>query len=402
MPASGNESTLHSQQQTPPDLDAEVSRQCLEITEQFRTGVISKIAAVLRLQNVIPKSGGTNTEEAASVAALGSYLSILDGYERVRASAAAGGRIAAEGFDARTGSVDRGDRDASPEGSQPSTFARPPKRPHTSHSDSEDEGEGSNKRKINMAELPWVTYEALGIFTPLSPSLSKTRSILENISLDIKTAKASLLLTPHLPQFPDSEWNNLLHGRAIDLDHVLAGMYSINHDERRTERLGQLEVVIGGTKPARVVETHGQWVIAWGQLVEATLVVFPHRAAELSDYGKHVNQLFSSFAEGLHGNVIKYDRAVRIHIGQRRDLSLTDYQQFTDLHVLWIQGAGAGAHSNTSKRTANVGPKPRRRDPCRRFNDGKCPNSAASCNYAHVCSRCRRTGHAVDACAQPK
>lgn len=109
-----------------------------------------------------------------------------------------------------------------------------------------------------MAALPWVVQEKRGAFAPLSPSLEQTHTLIENYTRDIKAAKASLYVAPRLPQFPNSEWSNLLCGRAIDLGHVLAGTYSINHEEKRTECIGQLELVIRGSKPARSVETHGQ------------------------------------------------------------------------------------------------------------------------------------------------
>ena len=79
---------------------------------------------------------------------------------------------------------------------------------------------------------------------------------------------------------------------------------SPTHDEQRTERIGELEVVLGSSRPDKVVNTHGKWLIAWDQTVEATLYVFPHRASELREYGKHITQLFASFPDHLHTRVI--------------------------------------------------------------------------------------------------
>ena len=159
-----------------------------------------------------------------------------------------------------------------------------------------------------------------------------------------------------MPQFPDSEWTNLIAGRSIDLDHILAGLYSVSHNERWTEWFGEIELVTGPAKPVRVVDSHGKWVIAWDQAVDATVFAFPHRSSELRDYGRYISQLFASFPESLHLRVIQYDRAVRIRVAQRRDLVLTDYHQFTDLHVLWIQNAGGGSTrtSDGDKRTRGI------------------------------------------------
>jgi hypothetical protein len=106
-----------------------------------------------------------------------------------------------------------------------------------------------------------------------------------------------------------------------------------------------------------MVNTHGKWLIAWDQAVEATTYIFPHCALELREYGKHITQLFASFPDHLHTRIIQYDRAVRIRAAQRRNLLLTDYAQFGDLHVLWIQNAGgaAGGARDDSKQTKGSG-----------------------------------------------
>ncbi|KIM85546.1 hypothetical protein PILCRDRAFT_5238 [Piloderma croceum F 1598] len=138
-----------------------------------------------------------------------------------------------------------------------------------------------------------------------------------NFSRDPKLTKTSLLNSTRLPQFPESQWTNLIAGQAIDLDHVLASQYSVSHDERCAERIGELELVMGSAKPSRVVDTHGKWVIAWDQTVDASTYIFPHRSSELRDYGRHISQLFASFPDALHSRVIQYDRAVRIQTAQR-------------------------------------------------------------------------------------
>lgn len=230
-------STLPGQEHAAADTDQEVSKKCLDITERFHVRRISKVAAILELQRAIPGHDGTESEHTAFITALGSYIQILNSFKRLRANAVAseGGARFEDGAEAENGRSEGEDIPRSPRSSAPSLAPRSHKRRRSSSSDSDDSGGGHRKCRINIAELPWVAYEALGVFAPLPPSLDKMQSILENISQDIKYAKASLLLTPHLPQFPDSEWTNVLHGRAVDIDHVLAAMYSISRNDRRTE-----------------------------------------------------------------------------------------------------------------------------------------------------------------------
>ena len=173
------------------------------------------------------------------------------------------------------------------------------------------------------------------------------QSILENISQDFKAAKASLLNSLMLPQFPESEWISLLSGCAINLDHVLASHYSTSHEEKCTKRISEIEFVVGCSRSTKAVEMHGNWVSAWDQTIEATLFVFEHRATELRDYGRHITQLFTSLKPPLHTRIIQYDQAVRNRVAQRCNLLLTNFTDISNLHVLHIQkpGIASGTYS---------------------------------------------------------
>lgn len=103
------------------------------------------------------------------------------------------------------------------------TLVRMDKRVRSESADSED---GVAKRKIDPNTFAWVIWDGIDP-PPLSLLLLQTQATLENFSRDHKFAKTSLLNPACLPQFPDSEWLNLIAGRAVDLDHVLAGQHSI-------------------------------------------------------------------------------------------------------------------------------------------------------------------------------
>lgn len=398
---------------TPPSSSSQeeqriVQQNCHTITESYRAGTISKTLAILQLQEALPGAEGVPDERRAFVSALESYVSILDGFDRLRRGAVAQGSAGREGDDAGVGRTAEQPGAGNGSDDEDDDVAIAPvtdKRPRSPVSDDEV-ARKSSKRKVDLDRLPWAIREILAP-PSLSLSVRQTQSILRNISADPKLVKADLYNRPGLPQFPDSEWTHVLAGQAIDLDHVLSGMYGISHDDRRTEKLTDgLDFIFGGVKPSKTVQSHGQWVTAWSAAVEATKVVFPHREGELREYGSHISSLFTSFAESMHDRVIKYDRALRIRVGQRWDLLLTDSHQFADLHVLWISGAGAAAAGTSSSAGRSSGgggsAKLHKRDPCNRFNAGTCPNSNASCNYAHVCSNCRAGGHTSTACSQPQ
>jgi hypothetical protein len=144
----------------------------------------------------------------------------------------------------------------------------------------------------------------------------QTQAVPKNFSRDSKFAKTSLLNSAHLPQFPDSEWSNLIAGQAVDLDHIFTSQYSITHNEHWAEQISELEVIIGLSKPTRVVDTHGKWVIVWDQAVDVTTYIFPHQSSELRNYGRYITQLFASFPDSMHTHVIQFDQAVRIRTVQ--------------------------------------------------------------------------------------
>lgn len=106
----------------------------------------------------------------------------------------------------------------------------------------------------------------------LSSSLRKTQSLLENFSQDVKRARSSLLNSNRpIPQFPQSEWLNLLSSNAIDLDHVFSNLYTISHDDRESIELGRnVELLHGLSAPAKTVKLHGDWVIAWEALADSS------------------------------------------------------------------------------------------------------------------------------------
>ncbi|KIY52463.1 hypothetical protein FISHEDRAFT_35273 [Fistulina hepatica ATCC 64428] len=118
--------------------------------------------------------------------------------------------------------------------------------------------------------------------------------ILEMINVDLKRAKVNLLLSLHVPQFPESQWTRLLSGATADFDQVLSGVYA----------------------SADKVANFGDWTIAYESFAEAFTFVFPHRGEELRHYATHVKAFFKARPESEHSGVIAYDSAVRMRVAQ--------------------------------------------------------------------------------------
>ena len=311
-------------------LQNEVVSKCIEIVQQFRTGEVSKPKASMLLFKAIPQQ----LEENTFVTAYGAYMGMLDNFERYRDGAARSGEQRISSF------ANTLDHTAAEEPGHQTPIAGPSKRAHSLESDSDDGEEYKKRTRLNYEALPWneTKGDETQRTTEVSPSLQKTQSLLENFSRDVKRARANLLNCGRsYPQFPQSEWLNLLAGNSIDLDHVFSNIYSITQEDRESVPIGKnLELLHGSSVPAKTVKTHGDWVIAWEALVDATLFIFKHRRLEIQSYGRHIQRYFASIPLQFHSHVINYDRAVRIRVAQRRDLELTDFTEFSDLRIQWI------------------------------------------------------------------
>jgi len=119
------------------------------------------------------------------------------------------------------------------------------------------------RQKINEAEFPWSIRE--GLSGPgLCKDLQKTLDLLRVYAKDVKLTKSSLLTAANAPQFPNSEWTNIIIGAMVNLDHVISGSFVVSSDDRDTEVVGTIQFKFGAARAVKQVKTSGDWLIAWG------------------------------------------------------------------------------------------------------------------------------------------
>ena len=167
----------------------------------------------------------------------------------------------------------------------------------------------------------------------LSDELQKILNLLQTYVKDLKFAKSSILTSLFAPQFPNSEWSNIIIGSMADLDHVILGSFAVSNDNREVEVVGGIQFKFGAAKASEHVKTSGDWLITWNQYSKAVSFAFPHRLGELSMYSQQILGLFSATNPGSHLSIINLDKAIQVRVGERQDLLLMDHAQFKDLRL---------------------------------------------------------------------
>jgi hypothetical protein len=255
---------------------------CDSLVKKYRKGEISKAAVYVDIQSKLTKALGD--DRARSDAAFGSFIATIESHDsEVRGARNREGLAALNPFQ----------RSPSPPGSD-------------SDGQGSDGEPASKKVKVDESTYAWVASRK-DKRTMLRDSLSKTLRLIEAYTIDPKATKRSLINEPDCPEFPDSEWKNIISGRAVNLDAVLSGQLSTTQDDAKVEKFGDFEISFGAVEPTKVVKNGGDWTIAWNRTVRATTFAFPHRIHELASYGEYIVNLFAVTHPSVHSRVVAFD-----------------------------------------------------------------------------------------------
>jgi len=356
---------------------SQMAKKCLEIIEKYRTGTRTSLSKVTAIQGItsLLTSGTDELSETEIDDALGSYLRIIEQHNN---------SINVAEQNASNGGVDRSET-----ADEPSLGSKRPGSP--------EPVTGATKRqKPDETDFPWSIRESLS-GAGLCDDLQRTLDLLRVYAKDLKFTKSSILTAAHAPQFPNSEWSNIIIGAMVDLDHVISGAFAVTSDNREVEVVGGIQFKFGASKAVKQVKTAGDWFIAWGIFTQAAAFVFPHRRSELESYGAQILSLFAATAPDNHSHIISLDKAIRVRVGEHRDLLLSDHAKFDDLKLYLLNPIGAGTLEHSVKGKSKGKSDFRCEDPCDRWNRGVCRSKASECKYRHICQGCRGP-HRIDEC----
>ena len=344
--------------------------ECLKAVEDYRGQRISKWDAVERVTTAIASASASTTREQRAAAGE-TYLGMLDEHDRALADAHNRGR-------------QRHGRDDS-EPSEPEENAA--RANGSRRSPSRSRSPSTKRRKVNESLYAWKIHELIAPVS-LSENLERTRAMVQNYTADLKHALWSLQSSSSLPPFPVSEWKHVLSGTAVNLDVVFSGLFSTLAEDRATTSIGDFDLSIGERKASKLVQSHGDWTIAWNATFTAILCAFPHRAMELRVYSEYILQFFGALPNS-QAKVINLDKAIRRFVGEVKHIELADVGRFRHLEARYLQDDGAGNQASPRKEKESGRPNRRSNEVCRQWNSGACNRRASECRFRHLCSKCR-------------
>ena len=217
--------------------------ECINLIEEYRKGKVSKATVYVEIQSKLVGALGDN--RTTTDAAFESFIATVKSHDSEVEMAA------------RRAAVNTRQRSASPLGSD-------------TDGQQSDEEPASKKPKVDESAYAWVAGRK-DKHVLLSAGLTKTLKLIDAYTIDPKAAKRSLTNQPDCPEFPDSEWNHVISGRAVNLDAVLSGQLSTTNDDLKIEKFGDIEVSFGAVEPTKSVKNGGDWSIAWNRTVRATV-----------------------------------------------------------------------------------------------------------------------------------
>ncbi|TFY80579.1 hypothetical protein EWM64_g3433 [Hericium alpestre] len=302
--------------------------ECLQAVQRFRGGEYSQEEAIYRVFDAL---GNSNQPTAIIFQAARPYIEMLDSILAQQRGAEEHGRVVAGAH--LPGPTDY-EAEPQPE-VRTASSAVAHKCHHAELDDSDDDDEHRERRcPLDLSSLPWMqNVKAI----PLPQSLEDTQGLLVLFSQDPKRWKMYFINEPNCPQFPNSEWTNIILGRPVNLDLVIASMFNVTLEQKHKERLGRVSFSLNDVAPSRVIKSQGDWLSAWKATSDAVAFIFRHRRDELDHYSSYMLTMFTSVLEANHARVLCYDKAIRLRTSSHRDVLLTDVYRFNDLHMLCVK-----------------------------------------------------------------
>ena len=114
-----------------------------------------------------------------------------------------------------------------------------------------------------------------------------------------------------------------------------------HRQNRATASIRDFDLSISKSKPFKLVQSHGDWTIAWNATFTAILCVFSHQAIELWIYLEYMLQFFGTLPHSQL-KVINLNKAIWCYIEEVKHIELADMAWFHHLEACYLQDDGTG------------------------------------------------------------
>ncbi|GJJ15653.1 hypothetical protein Clacol_009931 [Clathrus columnatus] len=266
------------------------------------TEEISRTEAII---NILGHIGGSTRGEGIRNLSLRSHLGVLDQNEDARRRETEQNRSQGPPIqrllEQTIGSTPQEQEVGA--GGEANVDSRLGKRPRNRVDDSESDGEGEDEGTFDESSLPWYRADRMKE-NELPADVKETRKWALQYSQNFKKVKRSLLTSFKRPEFPESEWDNLLRNRPIDLNRVLGHFTHARNDSAT-------EIQIGSARIRTATEhgsTFGQELLKQQQHSIHTGWMSSHNTVTSSaGYSWQVMQPGSSYMMPLAGPVLQQE-----------------------------------------------------------------------------------------------
>ena len=238
--------------------------------------------------------------------------------------------------------------------------------------------------------MPWYGVRGSRTYINHAKSCTKTCELLELYGEDLPRSKFLIRTAPGAPEgIPTSQWERILRGEVLNLDHFLSSIVRTAVNEDRKARLGETQLTFATSEAKRKVRSSSDWAAAWQRASQAIVFAFPHRWDELEEYSTHIQAEFNAKHTVAHQRIILYDIAVRNYVGGGQTTLLTECNHFSHLYASIVLPDGVEFVSTATTRRPGSGRPTSNSEICNKYNSPSgCPHSP--CRYKHACRSCGR------------
>ena len=264
-----------------------------------------------------------------------------------------------------------------------------PKRPALQRDLDDEHGAGPKRQRLAQSDMPWHGVETGRVRINQLVSCNRTCELLELYGEDLAQSKFLICTARNSPEgVQASQWEWILRGESLNLDHFLSSLVCTHIDEDRKARIGETHLSFSTSEAKRKVRNATDWATAWRKASDAVAFAFPHQREELNLYQRHIQVQFNAKQPHAHQRIISYDIAVRNYVGGGQTTLLTEQERFGHLYAAIVLADGIkffSATSNVRKTTPTRATKTT--EICNKFNTHSgCPHNP--CRYRHACKKC--------------